>query len=158
MARVLSPVAHHHPMQRRACWRLESGWRQLGGFVFLDFFIFLESLPLRASGARLLERDLKLVSQAFFISLELLQSHASGERLLERLGLPPQYTRKNPLHFLPRHGAWPSPAVTMSSALVGDTTRRINGPVRIKVVWFGRIVSDKLLRIFSLQMALESVV
>ena len=50
--------------------------------AFLDFTL-LESLPLRASGARLLERDLIRVSLvAFFISLPL--SAASGARLLER--------------------------------------------------------------------------
>ena len=90
--------------------------------VSLAFLVWalLESLPLRASGARLLERDLNLVSLAFFISLPL---RASGARLLERdlvlVNTPlepstPVHTQESSRGFLPRNGAWPSPAVTMS--------------------------------------------
>ena len=90
--------------------------------AFLELAL-LESLPLRASGARLLERDLirvSLVVVAFFFSLPL---RASGARLLERdlvlVNTPlepstPVHTQESSRGFLPRNGAWPSPAVTMS--------------------------------------------
>ena len=97
--------------------------------AFLELAL-LESLPLRASGALLLERDLILVSLAFFISLPL--RAASGARLLERdlvlVNTPlgpstPVNTQDSSRYFLPRNGTWPSSAVTMSSSLVGDPQR-----------------------------------
>ena len=122
------PCAYHHQLwlqtQRKTCWFSVS-------LAFLESAL-LESLPLRASGARLLERDLIRVSLlvvAFFISLPL---RASGARLLERdlvlVNTPlgpstPVHTQDSSWYFLPRNGAWPSPAVTMSSSLVGDPQR-----------------------------------
>ena len=101
---------------------------RLAGFLCvlsLLGFGLLESPPMRASCARLLEQDLILVSLAFFISLPLC---ASGARLLERdlvLVVPSTavHTQDSSRYFLPRNGAWPSPAVTMSPSLVGDPPR-----------------------------------
>ena len=70
----------------------------------LAFFISLESLPLRDSGSRLLERDIVLVNTPLgtFTSV---------------------HTQESSQRFLPRNGAWPSLAVKMSSSLVGDPPR-----------------------------------
>ena len=104
--------------------------------AFLELAL-LESLPLCASGARLLERDLIRVSLvvvvAFFFSLPL---RASGARLLERdlvlvntpLGAStPVHTHDSSRYFRRWIGAWPSPAVTISSSLVGDPPRDGSG-------------------------------
>ena len=108
------------------------GW--LAGFLCVLNLLFgfglAESLPLRASSTRLLERDLILVSPAFFISLPL--RAASCARLLENdlvlVNTPlgpstPMHTQDSSRHFLRWNGGWPSPAVTMSSSLVGDPQR-----------------------------------
>ena len=94
------------------------------------------SLPLCASGTRLLERDLVLVNTP--------------------LGPPtPVHTQleDSSRYFLRWIGAWPSPAVTIS-VFVGrrPAARRIKSSVLIEIVWFGRIASGIHLRI-SLQMA-----
>ena len=63
----------------------------------------LESLPLRASGARLLEHDLLLVNTPLGPST-------------------PVHTQESSRHFLPWNGAWPSPAVKKTVQYQKDHT------------------------------------
>ena len=47
-----------------------------------------------------------------------------GERSVRAFhGSTPVHTQESSRYFLPRNSAWPSPAVTMSSSLVGDPPR-----------------------------------
>ena len=76
----------------------------------MSLVAFFISLPLRASGARLLERDLVLVNTLLAASTPVHTQDSS-----RRSG------------FLRWIGAWPSPALTISSSFVEDPPRDRDG-------------------------------
>ena len=100
----------------------------------------LESLPLRASGARLLERDLILESLAFFISLPL---RAFGARLLERdlVLVNTPLGASTPRLILARSAMDLRLAFACCDNLVfvgrRPTERRIKNSICFEVFWFG---------------------
>ena len=127
-------------------------------FVSLAFLglVLLESLLLCASSARLLERDLDLVSLAFFISLCFWRATAGTRPCVGKHSVrafcPSAHSRL--LSVLSAMDRCLALACCDNVVFVGrrPTARRIKNSVRFEVFWFGRIASGIQLRI-SLQMA-----